>query len=138
MQGRGISKGHRGQGLGFNFQHRNVGIRIGTDDFCFEHPLVREHHLHAVGVIDDMVVGYDVSVRFEDYARSEGVLPLLAWDGSRRKAEELPQGGVHKHRGLLGFHNVFGADVDDGRRAGLDDSLVRFVLALQHVDVRPG
>src|SRR5579872_2008307 len=88
---------------GADADHREVCLRVDTDEARVVPLAVRKRNPDAVGAIHDMVVGHDVAVRRDDYAGAFAVDLLVDVDGSD---------------GLLaGLDLADGVDVYDG---GLD------------------
>ena len=59
----GISQGGSRKGfLGVNLDHRDIRLRIGTDNAAFIFFLVRQSNNDFLGAVHDMIVGEDIAV----------------------------------------------------------------------------
>ena len=71
-QGVGVAEAGGGQRLvGLDAQQRQIGQRIGADQFGLKDGVVVERHLDLVGVGHDMVVGDDQTAGIDDEAGAE-------------------------------------------------------------------
>ena len=61
LQPVGIAERHRGQIVGRDLQHRDVGLRIAADQLCRETPVVLGRDLDLCRVLDDMTVGQNIA-----------------------------------------------------------------------------
>ena len=59
-----------------DFNHGEIGQRIGADQFGFHNFAVAHGDANVDCAIDDVVVGDDVSVGRNDYAAADAVLDL--------------------------------------------------------------
>ena len=100
-----------GQVAGRDADDRHVGVRIRAQELGFHGAAVTEGHRHAVGILDDVVVGQDQALLgIDDHARAQRALHALAWHvrdaedaAEERVVGERPQRAGHPH-GLAAVH----------------------------------
>lgn len=112
----GTAERQRRQILRLDLNQRNVGCGVATDDFGVERATVVEFHTQFGGVLDHMVVGYDIAVLGENHSRTARTLfallrrTLLAV--ALRDAEELEE-RVETAPAAADLDLLNGFDIDD-------------------------
>ena len=112
----GTAERKRRQILRLDLNQRHVGCGVATDDFGIERATVIEFHSQFGGVLDDMVVGYDIAVLGENNSRTARTLfallrrALLAV--ALREAEELEE-RVETAAAAADLDLLNGFDIDD-------------------------
>ena len=82
---------------GLDFQHRHVIAGIAADDGCVMERAVIQRHLNGTCALNDMVVGYDVTVLRDDKAGTAGAElagPVAVGGGT---GGGNTHGGIHIH-----------------------------------------
>ena len=78
LQSRGIADCKCGKTGRIDFQHCDVGSRIGADELGFEFALVAELHFDIGCAIDDVIVRQNRAVGRDDHARAEALFAFGA------------------------------------------------------------
>src|SRR5208283_5422022 len=72
-----VAPGRAGEILhAVNFEHGDVGERIGADEFRFQHAAIAGGDADVDRAVDDVIVGDDVPVGRDDHATAHAVLDL--------------------------------------------------------------
>ncbi len=115
----GIAKGHLGQVLGVDPEHRDVGGRIAADQLGLEAPVVAKGDADLVGILDHVAVGQHEAVPgIDDDARARAHLALRRQAPGRRQ-ERLEERVAEERRHLRRTFRDHG-DVDHRVVHGLD------------------
>ncbi len=112
----GIAQFGGRQVLAINFQHGNVGTRIGTDQFGLQLAAIGQAYENLVSAIDYVVVGQHVAIRGDDEARAEGLGLTLAitlactraWRTRTRRHAALEKLTEHRRQAFQIRHLLIG------------------------------
>ncbi|GBC83461.1 hypothetical protein HRbin10_02609 [bacterium HR10] len=77
-----------------DLHHGHIGLRIGPNDAPPELAPVEEPHVELARILDDMMIGQDVSVRAHDHAGTEPLTVLLSPRDLRPSEEPAKEGIV--------------------------------------------
>jgi hypothetical protein len=117
----GVADGDGGQSLGVDLQDRHVGRAVEAHHLGCELTLVGELDRDQLGILDDMRVGEDQSVRFHDETRPEADRrPFLLI--RPEAAREIP-GHTGDHRPVIGrrLRRALHPDIDHGGPEPVDN-----------------
>src|SRR5690606_42102094 len=73
----GVAEPYKGQSFFIDFDKRKVGVRVATDNLRFHDALVSQLDLYLIGILNNVVVGYDVTVCRDDNTGPRGLCGRL-------------------------------------------------------------
>ena len=92
----GFGKCDGRQFAGIDFQHGQVGFRIGTDDVGGYGLAVGQRHLDFIRSLDDVLIGENVTVRADDHPGAQ--IGHFAWARIQAIAKEIAEDRILQGR----------------------------------------
>jgi hypothetical protein len=129
---------------GFDFQQRQIGLRIAADHLGLELVAIRHCHGNGMGTVHHMIVGHDVAGRIDDEARAQcplfgrrlgRALPLLAEILAQHVSERSGHVGHPLHLRILVLPLRF---IRSGDRGDLHDRRLYLADKLRKARLRIG
>ncbi len=117
--GLGVADRHVDEFVAFDFKQRDIGCRIGADNFGIEHVTVDQGYLDLVRTLDDMVIRQDVAPLGVDDDAGAGARNFTRASRHLGQTEESSKRFVAERP--AGLNGLADANIDDGRRHALDE-----------------